>query len=112
MLIKNGADVNKADKLGLTPIFFAAINSKNSKTNVWFSVKMLQFFPLNLFKSGNEKVIETLIKNGANVNIATRDKVTPLSRAIINSRFIFVRKLLINYHYINYQLILNPIVYS
>ena len=53
-LIEAGADVNKADDIGWTPLFMAAQN-------------------------GHEAVVRALIEKGADVNKAADDGSTPLS---------------------------------
>jgi ankyrin repeat protein len=69
LLIKSGADVNLAEtKFGITPLFYA-INTID-----WIDDTSMYSKYLSLIK--------TLIKYGADLNKATYDGITPISRAI------------------------------
>ena len=56
LLIKNGADINKADKYQSTPFYIACQN-------------------------GHLEVVKLLLKNGADINKATKYQATPLLAA-------------------------------
>ena len=59
-LIKHGSQINKKDNNGLTALMYAAANAKNPK------------------------IIEVLLKNGADARIRSREKKTALDYAKSN----------------------------
>ena len=68
-LINAGADVNKADNFGKTPLYTAYFN-------------------------GKLEVIEVLLKAGADINKVDEEGITPLYRASINGHTAVVEALL------------------
>lgn len=86
LLLDNGANINVADKDGRSPLFVAAIigNMKKKKIlkkwSYFISTKQLRYL-------GNEKIIESLIKNDANINAPNANGSTPLYAAASNGRF-------------------------
>lgn len=71
-LILNGTDINAKNKRGHTPLISAALsgNLKASKS------KYKIIYPF--FFSGNTKIVEILITNGADVNGNSSDGWSPL----------------------------------
>lgn len=85
MLLKAGADVNVADTLyGKTPLHWAADNGKfifrilKSNSKVCYIKLLLRNFNLK----GCDKVVEFLLKNGADVNLKDKYDRTPMDVAV------------------------------
>ena len=68
-LIKNGADVNKADNEGRTPLWWAC-------------------------RDKNLEIVESLLKNDADVNLADKNGITPLWIACFHNNLEIVESLL------------------
>lgn len=88
LLIKKNANVNAAAKNGWTPLFFAAKKGNLAKKfwkrqfDDWSMPESFHWIKwTNTFCLGYEKMIEVLIKNGANVTITTASGETALDNA-------------------------------
>lgn len=79
-LLQAGADVNKFNSMGRSPLFLAAASGPNDK-----DTHSLLNFPLG-FTIGVE-LLNILIKGGADVNLARPTGQTPLHWAAENGRF-------------------------
>lgn len=86
LIIDNGANVNIATKTG-TPLHSAV----RSSSGIFVPFRTFKKFrpllrPFNRILD-NEKVIEILLKNGANASIVDADKKTPLHVAVTYGDF-------------------------
>lgn len=82
LLIRYGADVNAKDYLRETPLFFtngAGNFPKFSMNSLWTQTELYQFI-----WSGDGKVAELLIENGAHINAVNYDGMTILQSAAAN----------------------------
>lgn len=85
MLIQNGADVDHVEKDGSSALNRAAIRGNlNQNSFDPFAIvnkadKMLSFI---IFSVGNEKVVDLLLQNGANVNLINKFGHSALHRAV------------------------------
>lgn len=68
ILIKNGADVDAVDQNGWTPLFYAVANS------------------------GDEKIIEQLVKNNANINRKDNNETANIHSATFLGKFVIFAK--------------------
>lgn len=71
-LIDAGADVNRADAGGLTPLIMSLYHHHG----------VISRFPFDRQVSGDPAMAELLVERGADVNAATDDGLTPLSAAV------------------------------
>ena len=108
LLIKRGADVNKANKDGLTPLMIALKNKSSYEIielliNKGVDVNAVDkdgWTPLMyaLYHNSSDSIIRLLIKHkGANVNTANKDGLTPFMIALKNKYNSLIIKLLIRY---------------
>ncbi|XP_076395542.1 uncharacterized protein LOC143265743 isoform X1 [Megachile rotundata] len=88
-LIKNGAEVNTVNKFGITLLQVAVVGGHKDAVNALIRNKA----DVNAFgtggtalhlaaRNGNNQLVQILIKNGANVNVDSRNMKTPLAAAV------------------------------
>jgi hypothetical protein len=88
-MVAAGADVNKADKYGVTPLYFAALEGHVAVVEALVAARadvnkadVKGETPLYIAaRNGHEAVVEALVDAGADVNKAMNDGATPLYAA-------------------------------
>lgn len=97
MLSKKDDNVNARDNKNNTSLFWAAKNGNSRSCITWMSCDNLYnehiltgrtYFNKYFFHSGNQTVVETLLRNGADVNSKDNNDNTPLIWASGNGNFI------------------------
>lgn len=89
LLIRNGANVNATDHTNRTPLYMAAeigdiLLHFLFKINKIFRNKTFIMIRMLHNSLGNEKIVDTLIKSGADVNRKNNDGWSPLQTAAFN----------------------------
>jgi ankyrin repeat protein len=93
-LLRTGADVNARDRYGWTPLWYTACQCGNDRSDI---VDLLVLYGADVdftngegvttlmecCASGKRLVAESLIKNGANVNLRSNNRVSCLYRTIV-----------------------------
>lgn len=77
-LIQFGANINHVDNNGETALFLNAVYGNRDQ---FFKQNILFHFPFEKYYKGNEKIATLLLANGADVNSATKNGLTPLHLA-------------------------------
>jgi ankyrin repeat protein len=93
-LVGKGADVNKMDGQGWTPLAAAARDRSLAIMKLLLELKADVDSPgpggtplLIAVNQNNVPAMKLLIENGANINRLSSDKVTPLAMAIVDGRY-------------------------
>jgi ankyrin repeat protein len=79
LLLESGADVNKADEKGNTPLMFASIRGVEGEYERRTQRSLLQ--RPDRPKTDWPKIVETLLQAGANPNLQTKDGISALMGA-------------------------------
>lgn len=74
LLLKSGADINLKNDAGQTPIYTSTFEGDP------LPMQSLKFAYIQSI-AGHERVVETLIKNGADINLRERDGWAPINVA-------------------------------
>lgn len=110
-LIDNGADVNKANALGMTPLMAAVYDGRYKafrylvKRGARLNVKdNIGYYPLHYAaKADNTEIAANLISLGADINIQDEIGQTPLYKAIGNGHLKVAEFLIDNGAKVNYR---------
>nr|XP_042911627.1 putative ankyrin repeat protein RF_0381 [Parasteatoda tepidariorum] len=91
LLIAKGADINAKSSEGYTPLHSALMNRKDEVVELLIKkgakIEAKDYFGRTpLFYARNTRVCESLIANGADVNVISNGGYTPVDCAVINKR--------------------------